>query len=309
MSSVEFLLSSYNGELYLTEQLRSLSAQTYSDWSVRIRDDGSTDRTVKIIEVWQAEEPPERSFLEKGANLGVVSSFFELLCQADESSEYFAFCDQDDVWLPEKTERAVRLLHAIEPDVPAMVFTPTRLTDERLRPLGHWPASPPKPPSFYNALYQNIAVGATITFNRAALRLLRRHRPDPRQVLMHDWWLYLCVSAFGTTIYDPEPSILYRQHGNNAVGGELSIAGRFKRKWASFRRHRGSGKLVAQAKEFHRLYGPELSDSKKAKQLELFIAERPTFKSRMAYLRSCRLYRQSRWESLLFRVLVLTGYL
>nr|WP_216674066.1 glycosyltransferase family 2 protein [Saccharibacillus endophyticus] len=302
------MLSSYNGERYITEQLNSLSSQTQANWTIRLRDDGSSDRTWPIIEAWQAKFA-DRMFSEKALNVGVIPSFFELIGQADEESDYFCFCDQDDVWLPEKMERAIDRLSEVEKDVPAMVFTSTQLVDADLNPLGIWPEKPLKAPSFYNALVQNIAVGATVTFNRSALQLVRSHMPDTNRVLMHDWWFYLCVSAFGEVLYDPEPSILYRQHGNNAVGGETSKLGKLKKKWASFRKHRGSHKLVEQAREFHRLYASELHDKDKLQQLEWFIAPRDRFRQRLNYLRRSKLYRQSRIENLLFRFLILIKYI
>lgn len=308
MNRIQVLLSSYNGERYITEQLNSLSLQTEANWTIRLRDDGSSDRTWQIIEAWQAKFP-DRVFSEKAPNVGVIPSFFELIRQADEESDYFCFCDQDDVWMPEKMERAIDRLTKVEKGVPAMIFTSTQLTDTDLNPLGIWPEKPLKASSFYNALVQNIAVGATVTFNRSALQLICSHMPDTDRVLMHDWWFYLCISAFGEVLHDPEPSILYRQHGNNAVGGETSKLGKLKKKWASFRKHRGSHKLVEQAREFHRLYASELQDKDKLQQLEWFIAPRDRFNQRLAYLRRCKLYRQSRIENLLFRVLILIKYI
>lgn len=308
MSRIQVLLSSYNGERYITEQLNSLSSQTQAKWTIRLRDDGSSDRTWQIIEAWQ-DKFADRTFSEKGPNVGVIPSFFELIRQADEEYDYFCFCDQDDVWMPEKMQRAIDRLSKMEKGVPAMIFTSTQLVDAQLNLLGKWPDKPLKTPSFYNALYQNIAVGATVTFNRSALQLIRSHMPDTNRVLMHDWWFYLCVSAFGEVLYDPEPSILYRQHGNNAVGGETSKLGKLKKKWASFRKHRGSHKLVAQAREFHRLYAGELKDSEKFSQLEAFIEPRTTALQRIRYLKHSKLYRQSKLENLLFRLLILIGYI
>ncbi|MEJ8305024.1 glycosyltransferase family 2 protein [Saccharibacillus sacchari] len=308
MKKIEVLLSSYNGEAYIMEQLNSLISQTHEAWNIRLRDDGSSDRTLEVVEARQTEFS-EHIVWEKGANIGVIPSFFELIRQADESADYFSFCDQDDVCLPRKMERAIQSLDTVDPGIPAMVFTSTQLADNDLNLLGLWPDKPLKSPSFYNALVQNIAVGATVTFNRAALQLIRRRMPHMSHVLMHDWWFYLCVSAFGEVLYDPEPSILYRQHGGNAVGGEVSKIAKLKKKWASFRKHRGTHKLVAQAREFHRLYAGELYDAEKLGQLEAFIEPRTTVMQRIRYLKHSKLYRQSKLENLLFRVLVLIGYI
>lgn len=308
MKRVQVLLSTYNGEAYIHDQLKSLSSQQHQEWTIQIRDDGSSDHTLQEVKLWKEQHPGSVS-LKNGSNIGVISSFFELIQGADDQIDYFCFCDQDDVWLPGKIKCAIDQLEKIDQRLPMMLFTSTQLVDVTLNPLGIWPEKPLKEPSFYNALVQNIAVGATVTFNRAALQLIRSHMPNTDHVLMHDWWFYLCISAFGKVLYHPEPSILYRQHGNNAVGGETSKLGKLKKKWASFRKHRGSHKLVEQAREFHRLYASELQDKDKLQQLEWFIAPRGGIEQRLAYLRRSKLYRQSRIENFLFRFLVLIKYI
>lgn len=309
MNKVHVLLSAYNGEQYISEQIQSILNQTYPFISILIRDDGSTDQTVEVLEELMNIHPHKIKLI-KGTNVGVVSSFFELLRAADTEADYYCFCDQDDVWLEHKVEHAItRLNSSIHTDVPAMVFTSTYLTDDKLNRKGTWPKPPAQEPSFFNALYENIAIGATITMNRSARNLFMQSKlVDSQKVLMHDWWFYLVVSAFGTVIYDNTTSMLYRQHSNNVVGGSNSFLGKLKSKWTSFKRHTGKDLLQKQASEFDRIYGSRLTGELK-EQLELFLASRIRFIDRLHYARKSKLYRQSKAESLLFKFFILIGFI
>lgn len=309
MKKVQVLLSAYNGEQYISEQIQSILNQTHAAVSILIRDDGSTDKTIQLLDQWVTTHP-DKIKLIKGTNVGVVSSFFELLRAADVEADYYCFCDQDDVWLDHKVEHAIaRLDSSIYTEVPAMVFTSTYLTDDELKRKGAWPKPPAQEPSFFNALYENIAIGATITMNRSARNLfINSQSVDSQKVLMHDWWFYLLVSAFGTVIYDNKPSMLYRQHNNNVVGGSNSLAGKLKSKWASFKRHTGKDLLHKQASEFDRIYGSRLTGEQK-EQLDLFLATRTRFMDRLRYARKSKLYRQSKAESLLFKFFILIGFI
>lgn len=309
MKKVQVLLSAYNGEQYISEQIQSILNQTHSAVSILIRDDGSTDKSMELLDQWVTTYP-DKIKLIKGTNVGVVSSFFELLRAADAEADYYCFCDQDDVWLDHKVEHAVtRLNTSIHTEVPAMVFTSTYLTDDELNRKGTWPKPPAQEPTFFNALYENIAIGATITMNQSARNLFMYSQSvDSQKVLMHDWWFYMLVSAFGTVIYDNTPSMLYRQHSNNVVGGSNSLAGKLKSKWASFKRHTGKDLLHKQAGEFNRIYGSRLNGNQKD-QLDLFLASRTRFKDRLHYARKSKLYRQSKAESLLFKFFILIGFI
>lgn len=309
MKKVQVLLSAYNGEHYIEEQIHSVLAQSWPEVTLLIRDDGSRDGTVDIVKRMIGDHP-ERIGLIEGDNLGVVGNSFELLEQAAPDVDFYCFCDQDDVWLPHKVESAVnRLEFNVNPEKPAMVFTSTQLADSTLNSLGVWPQAPRREPSFYNALYENVAIGATIMINKASYELFASYKkPDSSRILMHDWWFYLLVSATGEVIYDHEPSMLYRQHGHNVVGGSNSPVGKLKGKIRSFQRHFGNKLLQKQAEEFNHIYGHILKSEMK-EQLELFISPRSRLADRIRYLNRSHLYRQSRTENLLFKFLILIGYI
>ncbi|QCT04489.1 glycosyltransferase, group 2 family protein [Paenibacillus algicola] len=306
---VQVLLSAYNGERYIQQQIESVMEQSWREVSLLIRDDGSSDGTLKVIQRL-AEQYQGRITWVQGGNLGVIGSFFELLKMSDETADYYCFCDQDDVWLPHKVESAVeRLESSVNCRTPAMMFTSVQLVDEQLREKGIWPKPPRREPSFYNALYENIAIGATITFNKEAWHLCQQYSyPNPSRLLMHDWWFYIMISAFGHVIYDHKPSMLYRQHGGNLVGGSNTISGRLKNKWRSFKKHFGRDLLLQQAKEFHIIYGAQLSDDMK-QELQQWIAPRSSLAERIRYSHHSKLYRQSGLENIWFKLMVLIGKL
>lgn len=307
MKKVQVLLSAYNGEHYIAEQINSIIHQSYPHISILIRDDGSSDRTMEVIQSL-VKTYPERIAVIQGRNVGVVASFLELMQDSDPHADYYCFCDQDDVWLEHKVESALECLKPHD-EKAAMVFTATRLADRALQAQGIWPKPPKRQPSFYNALVQNIAVGATITVNKSARDLFVNYPGvEHNRIIMHDWWFYLIVSAMGHVIYDSNPSMLYRQHGNNVVGGSNSVISKIRQKFRSFIKHRGKYMLRRQAEEFHRVYGHLLNKEKKS-QLEMFIAPRKNVYQRVKYLRRSQLYRQSLLEQCLFKFLIISGYI
>ena len=111
MKKVQILMSTYNGEKYVNEQIDSLLQQDHTNLEILIRDDGSKDSTVSILEEYHKENPNIKLIIDK--NKGVISSFFELAMKASEEADYFAFCDQDDYWKPQKISRAVNLLERV----------------------------------------------------------------------------------------------------------------------------------------------------------------------------------------------------
>lgn len=224
---VAILLGCYNGAEHLAEQLDSLAAQTHSNWVLLVSDDGSRDASAAIVAAFAARVGPERVKLRRGPGKGFLANFLAMACDPGFDAEYFAFCDQDDVWEPEKLTRS---LCAIERagDRPALYCSRTRLTDEAGRDIGFSPLFR-RPPCFRNALVQSLAGGNTMLFNRAARQLLVTVGADV-VVPSHDWWLYLLVSgADGLVVYDEWASVRYRQHAANLVGGNIGLRARLNR--------------------------------------------------------------------------------
>jgi glycosyltransferase involved in cell wall biosynthesis len=290
---VQVLLSTYNGADFLPAQLESLLRQQDVEVSILIRDDGSRDDTIAIIRKYMRAYP--RIALIEGENIGVVPSYFALLNAADVECDLFAFCDQDDIWLPDKLTTAARLLagHAGA----AAFASPVWLTDDGERRLGCTPV-PHKPLSLGNALVQNRLIGCTVVFNAAALRLIQQHPPDLAGVYMHDWWVYLTASAFGAVVFHDVPTVLYRQHAANVVGMKSDgLAARLAR----FRKNERRCSL--QARAFLDAFGSRLSAEQRT-LVERVAADKP-FGQRLALALDRRVYRQRWIDDLLFRVLLL----
>ncbi|MGE4240234.1 glycosyltransferase family 2 protein [Ramlibacter sp.] len=261
---VVVLMSTYNGERFVRQQVESILAQLPPHGRLIVRDDGSRDGTADLVEGFA----DARIVMHRGANLGFVRSFFALLALVPSGTEMVMLSDQDDVWLPHKIERAWA---AIGPagELPTLYCSRLALVSPELQPLGHSPTWP-RPPGFQNALTENIVTGCTCALNPAALRLLR-DPGDAGRIFFHDWWFYLVVSAFGRVVYDPQPTILYRQHGANAIGmgeGLARYAGivRFLRKtnWvhicfdqiANFRAVHGARLSAEQTRLLDRCFDP-----------------------------------------------------
>jgi glycosyltransferase involved in cell wall biosynthesis len=225
---VAILLCTYYGQRYLAEQLDSFATQSHSNWEVWASDDDSKDDTHAIIEAYRQKWPDGRLSSHFGPSKGFVANFLSLTCKASIYADYYAYSDQDDIWEPNKLARAVEWLNTLPNDTPALYCSRTRLVDSNNNEIGVSPLFS-KPPSFANALMQNIGGGNTMVFNNAARNLLRE-AGENLPVITHDWWAYMVVTGCGGKVfYDTEPTIRYRQHDRNLVGMNATWPARFKR--------------------------------------------------------------------------------
>lgn len=224
---VAILMATYNGAKFLAEQLDSIADQTYSNWRVVVSDDGSSDETLAILAEYQKAWGQNKLEIRRGPRIGYCANFLSLACDKLTKADYYAFCDQDDVWLPNKLKVAVDYLNAHQNAGPYLYCGRTHYVDVNLKPRG---ASPlfPYPRSFRNALVQSIAGGNTMVFNQGVKALLEQ--VGPVNVVSHDWWVYmLTTGAGGVAFYDTKPEVLYRQHCGNLIGENTSALARFER--------------------------------------------------------------------------------
>ena len=222
------LLCTYQAQRFLAEQLQSIHAQSRSSWKLWVSDDGSTDQTLQILQDHLSRWGAERLHLKLGPCKGSTANFLSLACLPEIDAEHFAFCDQDDLWHPDKLARAVQWLQTVPADIPALYCSRTVLVDEHNQTIGHSHLFE-RPPGFRNALVQSIAGGNTMVFNRAARELLRMAGPAV-EAITHDWWAYMLVTGCGGRVhYDPEPTVRYRQHGQNQFGSNVSLTEQLKR--------------------------------------------------------------------------------
>jgi Glycosyl transferase family 2 len=220
---VAILLATYNGERYLDELMHSLLSQTHQDCVIIARDDHSSDGTPEILERWSVAHPDKVSVLsDDRGNLRSLGNFGRLMELCD--APYFAFCDQDDVWLPKKVELAINEVRRLESQfgraTPVLVHSDLKVVDGDLREIA---------PSFFrysnidlgkaerldHMLINNFVQGCASMGNRSLLEL---GLPIPDEVPYHDWWIALLATSCGVMRTIDEPTILWRQHGRNQVG-------------------------------------------------------------------------------------------
>ena len=218
------LLSTYNGMNFLEAQVDSIIAQTYEDWTLYIRDDGSSDGTPNLIQQLQKRDPRIVAIAD-GRNLGAKESFMWMLSNV--SADYYMFCDHDDVWLPHKVELTLKRMREGERrnDGPVIACTNLKLTDASLNVFAesYWQYRHYKPSlfndRFYHLFYNNIP-GCTMMLNSKAKAVCY---PYSSKIVMHDaWFVVAALWNGGLVVAEPEPQMLYRQHGHNVVGAGKS---------------------------------------------------------------------------------------
>jgi len=221
-AQVAILLCTYNGASHLQAQLDSIAKQTHKNWVIYASDDGSTDNTKDILAEFSAIHAENRVELYDGPKKGFARNFYSLLSRKEVVADYYAFCDQDDIWDSDKLETAIEYMSRIDSRKAVLVCGRTRYVNNELKQIGHSPLFK-KSPSFKNALVQSIAGGNTMLINNRARYLICKVSED-KEIVSHDWMCYLIVSAVGGVVYyDPVPHIGYRQHGSNLVGANSSF--------------------------------------------------------------------------------------
>jgi glycosyltransferase involved in cell wall biosynthesis len=226
--TVTILLCTFNGERFLAQQLASIERQTFKNWILIASDDGSSDRTKSILRAFGKSFAPGKVKIIDGPRRGAPANFLFLACGKNLASDYYAFCDQDDVWEADKLARAISVLEQAGLAVPALYGSRTSLIDETGKTTGLSPLFA-KTPTFRSALVQSIAGGNTMVFNQKARELLAFCGADI-DIPSHDWWLYQVTSACGGCVhYDTYPSVRYRQHAQNVIGSNMGFAARIRR--------------------------------------------------------------------------------
>ena len=301
MKKVQILMSTYNGEKYIKTQIDSILEQDYREIFLAIRDDGSTDHTVEILK--QYEEKYKNISVKQEEIVGVILSFFELVQNADENSDDYAFSDQDDKWLKHKISRAVECLEKEDRDIPLLYCSNKILVDKELNPI-HSEIDYTKEmfPSFGNALVQNICTGCTCVFNKKLYESIKNNIPN--KIIMHDWWLYLVATAFGKVIYDKKSYILYRQHEGNVHGTIIKKRELLYHRWQELWKDRGE--IYGQLEEFKRRY---LLDIEEKELLEKVLKAKKGIKNKVNLMREKRVKRQFPKEDNMYRIMILLGKL
>lgn len=227
-SSIAILLCTYDSRKFLTEQLNSFDRQSHINWSLYISDDNSQDNTLDIIDNYKNKRPQRKISVQQGPQKGFSLNFLSLVNDTAIHSDYYAYSDHDDIWWNDKLERAVDWLDTIPSSIPALYCSRTCLVDDGLNNIGLSPLFS-HPPSFANAIVQNIAGGNTMVFNNAARHLLQKINNE-KGVVSHDWLTYQVVTSCGGEVfYDSHPTLNYRQHNENLIGANNHWKARLSR--------------------------------------------------------------------------------
>ena len=221
--TIDVLLATRDGAAHLDGQLASIWAQSDDNFRVVARDDGSQDDTERILERHAAAQGERMRIVESGEPTRSAAGNFSRLMAASDAP-YVAFCDQDDVWLPDKLSRSRQAMAALErcfpADAPLLVHSDLEVVDDQLAVLSRsfWryqKLDPATARRLHRLLVQNVVTGCTCLLNRS---LVARGTPVPADAIMHDWWLALVACAFGGIGAIPQPTVRYRQHGGNDTG-------------------------------------------------------------------------------------------
>ena len=225
LPKVQVLLSTYNGEKFLSDQIESLINQEGVNISILVRDDGSNDKTIELLNQWQ-----DKGILNwySGEHLNAALSFIDLLNSAN-GADYYAFCDQDDVWDSDKLAVAIEKLEKFCKDAPSLYYSSLRLVDENLKTIKiHSIEVKRNLKARY--IFSGVA-GCTMVFNNQMLLKAKQFCPKGTSIIMHDSWIFkLCIAIGGQTIADIDSHISYRQHGNNTLGISPTNMQKFKRR-------------------------------------------------------------------------------
>lgn len=294
------LLSSYNGEKYIEDQIISIMNQNqFVD--LLIRDDGSKDNTVAIIKKLQ-KKYHDRIKLIEGTNIGYIKSFFELIKIA-QGYKYYSLSDQDDVWLPRKLDTAIEWLEKENQNIPLLYASSSYLVHDNLVPYGTTQKMITHL-TFYNTIIQNFLPGHNQVMNQMLLNELKKDI-DYSKIYVHDSWITNVAIIKGKVLFNNESFVYYRQHQSNEVGFGKGKIGWFKERIKRIK-NKDNLKYAIQINEFYKTYKSYLNKDYLT-ELEFFIESNKTLLDRFKFICTTKLYRQSKMQTMLFKILYLTG--
>ena len=276
---IAILLSTYNGTKYLEEQLDSILNQTYSNYVIVARDDGSYDDTIQLLNKYAKKFTDKFHLLEQDLlNLGASDSFCYLIEYVLENkqslgleSAYMMFCDQDDIWSLEKIDKQIDEMIKVEKHqtgtkpIPVLIHSNLRVVSEDKSLIAesfvHYQGLEIERNRFTNLVISNVVTGCTAFINEA---LARKAVPVSKEAIMHDWWLSLVASAFGKLVFIDAPLVSYRQHDTNAIGAKEFVkstpVGRsFWQKTLGCKSNEHLSEVALQAADFRNRFGQELT--------------------------------------------------
>lgn len=290
MNRVAVLLSAYNGEKYLREQINSILDQKGVNLDLYIRDDGSSDNTVSVIKEYTHSHKNVIGY--KGKNLGVGNSFMRLLYKVPKQYDYYAFSDQDDYWLPDKLQKAIKKIR--ENAGPVLYASNQTIVDHDMKETGKRYDSDLSV-DYRQIVSSNMISGCTMVWNAQLSDLLSADNRRPSSELLecriHDVWVALAAAVTGTIVYDSNSYILYRQHKDNVVGAKgKSIVSGWLDKIKHSQGRNGRSKICT---ETIRCFGDVISDSEILKTLNRYGNYSDSIKSKIDLIKDESIYSYS----------------
>lgn len=299
MDKITVLMSTYNGEKYIRQQIESILNQKDVQVTLLVRDDGSTDSTRQILQSYEVAGKLTWFFKE---NLKSAYSFWDLV-ERCEINDYYSFADQDDFWYENKLTSAITMLkqHA----EPSLYFCKKRLVDKDLKPLDAKDEQ-----VNYVGLGTNLlhcrAAGCTMVFNHALMKLLREYHPAV--ISMHDSWILRVASACGCVIYDERIFMDYRQHDHNVVGA-TSVKLVWKKRLATLTHRRQDTLRTTMAKQLYDHYGKHMENRELKEMLNNFKDIRYSWSARMKTFQSAMIQPQDKRDRIFVKLMILLGWL
>lgn len=300
MKKVAVVMSTYNGEKYVREQLDSILNQTYKNIEIIVRDDGSKDNTVNIIKEYQ--EKYSNIKLVIGKNLGFIKSFFELLKITE--SDYYAYADQDDIWIENKIELAVNLLDELDNSKPNMAFGNSDYYDENMNLIGEGEKN--RKFSFNRALFECIGQGMTMTINKKTRDYIVNNPPN--NCFFHDWWTYLICIGLGNVAYSNATTVKYRRFKKNATSEGQGYIRLLMWRIKNLLLNNGIKDVKRQMINYKEIYYKDLKEEDK-KILELFSNEKYNFFSALKKAFYPKRLRRRLVDDFMLRVIFILGVL
>lgn len=268
MKKVTVIMSTYNGEKYVRDQLDSILNQTYKNIDIVVRDDGSKDGTVNIIKEYQKNH--QNIKLVAGKNLGFIKSFFELLKITD--SDYYAYADQDDIWVENKIELAVDLLDKLDDSKPNMAFGNSDYYDENMNFMAEGEKN--RKFAFRTALFECVTQGMTMTINKKTRDYIVEN--PPKNCFFHDWWTYLICIGLGNVAYSNVTTVKYRRMKSNATSEGQGYIKLLIWRIKNLFLNDGIKDIKRQMINYKEIYYKDLSEENK-KIIDLFSKEKYNF--------------------------------
>lgn len=297
---VAVLLSTYNGEKYVAEQIHSILTQTYKNLVLVIRDDGSSDKTKKIVK--EFADKYENIRMVEGKNMGFIKSFFELLKY--EQADYYAYADQDDIWLPEKISLAVKSLEQYPETMPNMAFSNSDYYNVNMELIKEGEKN--KTFSFINSLYECVSQGMTMVINQTAKDMILDFVPE--KVFFHDWWTYMICSGMGNVAYDNVTTVKYRRDGKNATAEGEGFLKVLEWRIKNLFGKGGMKDIKMQQREFKRLFYNKVGPDEQ-KILDIFVQEKYSLKGALRKATYPNSLRRSKLADIAVRILFVFGIL